>query len=169
MDKKGNTDRKMVKACKVDWKKQRRKLGRGSTLFLEAGSGSAIRWKAGYGSGFCVKVGSKWNFVRLRFESPWSEAGSVFTLKLKVRPGSALKWKAGSASGPHTDPQPWKKRVTLEIETKGKERMDMEQTKHGQVSYLSQHNITFPKLFLIKTIKQLSQFSHSVLRNIIFM
>jgi hypothetical protein len=47
--------------------------------------------------------------------------------------------------------------------------MDMEQTKHGQVSYLSQHNITFPKVFLIKTIKQLSQFSHSVLRNIIFM
>jgi hypothetical protein len=56
VDKKGKTDWKIVEASKADWKKQRRKLGCGTTLFLEAGSGSALEWKDGSGSGFCVKV-----------------------------------------------------------------------------------------------------------------
>ncbi len=42
VDKKGNTDRKIMKACKVDWKKQKRKLGCISVLFLNLGS--VLEW-----------------------------------------------------------------------------------------------------------------------------
>jgi hypothetical protein len=34
VDKKGKTERKIAEASNVDWKKQRRKLGCGSALFL---------------------------------------------------------------------------------------------------------------------------------------